>query len=365
MAELLDTTLRDGSNANGHSYTEEDISLLVGGLAASGISWIEAGDGVSIGLPGTHARQSTVSNEKTLSLARKAASGAKIGAIAVPVLTSTAAIEPFYDYLDYIRLAAAQSEFDGCRRFVREAKARGKKVFIQLVKSHLYRLESIVEQVRPLAEEGIDALYVVDTAGCMMPEAVTRLVVELSGAYCFPIGFHGHNNCSLAMANSLAALRAGAAMIDGTLGGIGRGAGNLQLETFVALMQQGGEFRQIDFERLFRLSSYVRHRFPNAARGIDPIEAYYALHGWDSVSREEVLKTAQEGNLDEFQLIRTAAGRAKGFLITGEEIEQAAGILAGAEGLFERNDLPGATAGQAPPMDHASAHASASATSPG
>jgi 4-hydroxy 2-oxovalerate aldolase len=330
MAQLLDTTIRDGGNAIDHGYTEDDIRMLVAGLAASGISLIEVGHGVSVGLTESHRISPKVSDQRAVAIARAAAPHARIGVIAVPALTTTAALDPLYDSLDFVRVAVAPHEFDLCRVFVRDVLRHGKKVFVQLVKSHCHKLDSLVTQVRPLVDEGVDALYVVDTVGGMSPEDVARYVTLLSSSFRIPIGFHGHNNCSYALANSFAALSAGADLVDGTIGGIGRGAGNLQLELFVALLQQKGACGDIALDNLFHLSSFLWSRFPNVARGVDPIEVFYAINHWDSLSKEEVLRTARGRQISAFALIRAVAKRAKGFLITHDDIREAADAVVGA-----------------------------------
>ncbi len=325
--QILDTTLRDGGNAVGQQFTGDDISRIVAGLAASGIPFIEVGHGVSVGLSARHA-PARVPDQTALALARRAAGAAKIGVIAVPVLTSPEALEPLYDDLDFLRLAVARGETEAARSFIRAAQQRGKMVFVQMVKSHVYDGPGLVETVRPLASEGVHGVYVVDTAGCMDPGDVTRAVAALKAAFPLQIGFHGHNNWSYALANSLAAVAAGADLVDATLGGIGRGAGNLQLELFAAQQQRNGACRGIDLDLLFELSADLWGRYPGVARGLDPVEIWYALQGWDSLSRADVLAVAQECKLSVFALIREAARLASGFLIRQEDIKAAAEALA-------------------------------------
>jgi 4-hydroxy 2-oxovalerate aldolase len=324
VALLLDTTIRDGSNAIDHGFTEEDIRTVVTTLAVSGITHIEVGHGVSVGLGAAHGASPKVPDAKALAIAREAAPAAKIGAIAVPVLASAAAIEPLYDHLDFLRLAMASHELDTCRRFAEVVLRSGKQVFIQLVKSDRYPLDQLVGHVQTLVDDGVHALYIVDTVGGMAPQEVARYVAALRDAFAIQIGFHGHNNCSSALANALAAMDAGADLIDATVGGIGRGAGNLQLELFVAQLQRRGQFGHVALEELFQLSSYLWQRFPNVARGIDPLEVCYATHGLDSLSRNEVLRTARARRISEFALIRELPAHASGFLVTPDDVRAAA-----------------------------------------
>jgi 4-hydroxy 2-oxovalerate aldolase len=320
--QVFDTTLRDGSNAISTGYSDDDVRRIVGGLSASGISWIEVGHGVAIGLSDSDAR--------VCALARSSSATAQIGAVLVPVLTPTGALESVLQHLDFIRLAPGPGMLEGCIPFVRTLRRNGRKAFLQLVKTHTYPRDTLVDSVRPLVDEGLHALYVVDTAGCMLPEDVRRYVSLLRESLSIPIGFHGHNNSSLAMVNSMAAVDAGAAFVDGTLGGIGRGAGNTQIELFVHWMQVRGLCRGIALDRLFELSYHLWNRFPNAARGVDPVEAYYAVHGWDSLSRDAALEAAADLGVSPFAVIKSLTERASPPWISPADIQETITRLRGA-----------------------------------
>jgi len=325
--QILDTTIRDGSNALAESYGEADITTIVGGLARSGINYIEVGNGVSAGLTGNHGRAARVTDAAALHLARRAAPAAKLGVLAVPALISLEALAPLYENLDFIRLSLAPHEFELCLGFAQAARRHGKQVFVQLVKSHLLNVETLVENVRPLADQGVDGIYVVDTVGGMMPEAVKRYVGALREAFPIIIGFHGHNNFSFALANTVAALETGADMIDATVGGMGRGAGNLQLELVVALLQRKGLCAELDLNGLFELSARLWNEFPNVARGADPFEVCFAINGLDSLSLPEVSRVAGERGIGRFELIGALRDCVTGFLATPENVRAAADKL--------------------------------------
>ncbi len=330
--QVLDTTIRDGSNAIGFGYTEEDLTVVIAGLTSNAVSWIEVGHGVSIGLSPDQFPPATVPDQRTFELARELANGAQVGAVLVPALASPAVLDTALDHLDFIRLAPGPGMLDGCLPYVEAIRARGKKVFLQLVKTHTYRPDTLVERVRPLVDQGLFGVFVVDTAGCMTPADVGRYVSLLRDAFEVPIGFHGHNNACLAVTNSMAAVDAGASFVDATLGGIGRGAGNAQLEVLIWLMQASGRCEGISAERLFDLSHYLWRRFPQASRGVDPVEAYYAMQGWDALSKESALATAADLAMSPFTFIRSVAQRATGPWITDQDVRETARLLGRAEG---------------------------------
>jgi 4-hydroxy 2-oxovalerate aldolase len=327
--QILDTTIRDGSCAIDFQFDEDDVRTVVSGLAASGVGWIEVGHGVSIGLSYPPFTAPRVPDSRAIEIAKQCCLRAKIGAVLVPALTRVGAMEEVLANLDFVRLAPAPSMLDGCFDFLRAAKKQSKKVFLQLVKTHAYDPRTVVETVRPFVGEGLDALYVVDTTGCMIPDQVANYISTLAASFDIPLGFHGHNNLSLAIANSMAAVQAGATFVDGTLGGLGRGAGNMQLESFVSIMQsQKARCAGVSVERLFELSLGLWERFPNAARGVEPIEAYYGAHRWDSMSKDDALKEARSLAVSPFVFIKELVARATGPWITREDVARTAAALA-------------------------------------
>ena len=87
---------------------------------------------------------------------------------------------------------------------------------------------------------GVRIVYVVDTTGTFLPEDVRRYVEAIHDASDVTVGYHGHNNLGMAVANTLEAFEAGADFLDGTLMGFGRGAGNCQTECLIAALQRRG-----------------------------------------------------------------------------------------------------------------------------
>jgi isopropylmalate/homocitrate/citramalate synthase len=157
--QVLDTTLRDGSNAIPSGYADQDVEAIVTGLAACGVAWIEIGHGVSM----------SAADERACEQVRRL-SPAQLGAVLVPALTRPAVLDAVMPHLDFVRLAPGPGMLDDCLPSLRALRRGGCKAFLQLVKTHTYPRDTLVERVRPLVDEGLHALYVVDTAGSMVPE---------------------------------------------------------------------------------------------------------------------------------------------------------------------------------------------------
>ena len=323
---LLDTTIRDGSNAVQNGFDEAAHRVILTHLAGARVSYIEVGNGVSAGLQGRGSADA-VSDQAALVLGHELAPDARLGVLVVPALVPLAALRPLYDDLDFVRLALAPQEMSLCAEYAEDALACGKQVFVQLVKSHLIPEEGLVDHVAGIVNLGVEGIYVVDTVGGMDPDQVFRYVELIRNAFPLAVGFHGHNNTGRALANSIAALDAGASFVDGTVGGVGRGAGNLQLELFVALMEHRDLWEPVGLGMLFELSAYLWSRYPGVARGLEPIEIWYALQGLDSQSRDSVRRHAEERRLSQFELIAALANQVEGFLATEAEVVAAADTL--------------------------------------
>ena len=130
----------------------------------------------------------------------------------------------------------------------------------------------LAPEVKNIKKWPLDVIYVVDSAGSMLPKDTADYVAMLKSNTSFDVGFHGHNNLGLANANCIAAADAGARFVDGTLLGIGRSAGNAQLEVIAWIIQQSGYKTNIDCISLFDVAErWVMPLMPKA-QGLMPID---------------------------------------------------------------------------------------------
>lgn len=266
---VLDTTVRDGSYAVNFQYTDDDVRRIVGDLDAAGIPYIEIGHGVTIGAaaaqgPAAH------TDEEYFRAARSVVRNARLGAVIVPALARIETVDLAGDYLDFLRICVIATEFELVMPFVERAQSKGLEVSIQLVKSHLFEPDVLAAAGKRARDVGVRIVYVVDTTGTFLPEDARRYVEALRGASDVSVGFHGHNNLAMAVANTLEAFDAGADFLDGTLMGFGRGAGNCQIECLVAALQRRGHLAAVDLDRIFDAArSDMLGRSPQSY-GIDP-----------------------------------------------------------------------------------------------
>lgn len=248
---LVDTTLRDGSHAVSHQYTVEQVATVAAGLDAAGIEYIEVthGDGLA-GSSINYGRSATDEED----LIKAASEVIKNGILTVLLIPGIGTIEDLKRAeacgAKAVRVATHVTEADTAEQHIRMAKSLGMKAFGFLMMSHMVSPEKVVEQAKLFESYGADFIYVADSAGAMLPEDVKARVGAVVQAAGVPVGFHAHNNLTLATANSLAALEVGATFLDGTCRGLGAGAGNTQIEALVGVLNKVGYQTGVDFYKI-------------------------------------------------------------------------------------------------------------------
>ena len=119
---------------------------------------------------------------------------------------------------------------------IKEIRGCGIKVRTSLMKGYILPPDELAEEARSLERYGAQAVTIMDSAGYMLPDEVKKYVEAMIKKVSIPIGFHGHNNLGLAVANGLAALQAGATSIDCGVMGMARSVGNIPTEVFIAAL---------------------------------------------------------------------------------------------------------------------------------
>lgn len=142
-------------------------------------------------------------------------------------------IESVKNYIDGIRIAVDADQTKGLNNFIKSLTELDLKVSINLMYGHKYLSGDLsFDDIKNIIDmKNIEILSIVDSYGCLLPDDVVMLIKKTSEY--FPdtlLGYHGHNNLNLALSNSIAAIESGVQVVDSTLGGLGRGAGNLRTE---------------------------------------------------------------------------------------------------------------------------------------
>jgi 4-hydroxy-2-oxovalerate aldolase len=173
---------------------------------------------------------------------------AEWGMFCIPGIARREHIDMGADYeMDFIRIGCNVSEFEQLRPFVTHAKKHGMYVCANLMKSYTVPPAKFAECAAEIEKYGVDALYIVDSSGGMLPnELIEYFKVTRERCPGLPLAFHGHNNLGLGVANTLAAIEHGAAIVDTTLQGFGRSAGNAPTEQLLSALTRMGIDTGID-----------------------------------------------------------------------------------------------------------------------
>jgi 4-hydroxy 2-oxovalerate aldolase len=246
---IVDSTLRDGSHAMSHGFTEQHVRATVRALDFAGVPVIEVthGDGLS-GSSFNYGFSAT----PELRLVATAVDEAKRAKIAVLLLPGVGTVDDLRRAADagasVVRIATHCTEADVSIQHFGFARELGLDTMGFLMMSHMIGPEALAKQARIMADAGAECVYVVDSAGALImrdtSDRVEALRAELGTDA--EVGFHGHQNLSLGIANSLLAFESGAQWIDGCTCGLGAGAGNSPTEILVTTFRRLGVETGID-----------------------------------------------------------------------------------------------------------------------
>jgi 4-hydroxy 2-oxovalerate aldolase len=246
---MTDTCLRDGSHAKGHQFTEQHVRDIVTALDAVGMPVIEVTHGDGLGGSSFNYGFSLTNERILMQAAVESAKQAKIAALMVPGIGTMDDIRFIQDIgLSIVRIATHCTEADVAIQHFGLARKIGLETGGFLMMAHSQPPELLAKQARIMADAGCQCVYVVDSAGAMILEDVQyriEAVVAEVGKDAM-VGFHGHDNLNIAVANSVIAVRAGAVQIDGSTRGFGAGAGNTRNEVFAAVAERLGITTGID-----------------------------------------------------------------------------------------------------------------------
>lgn len=239
---VCDATLRDGSHAYSHRITAEQIRVYAKSAEAAGYDYLEVGHGNGLGASSLQVGESLVPDAEMLRVAREQLHRTRLSVHVMPGFATIEReiTEALAGGVDLFRVGSHCTEADITQRHVGHVRSAGRHVWGVLMMSHMASKEVLLEEAKKMQSYGAQGIVLMDSAGAYVPADVTEKIGLLAGALEVPVGFHAHNNLGLAIANSLAALEAGARIVDGTSRGFGAGAGNAPLELLAAVLRRQG-----------------------------------------------------------------------------------------------------------------------------
>ncbi|MEC8111411.1 MAG: 4-hydroxy-2-oxovalerate aldolase [Pseudomonadota bacterium] len=247
---IHDMCLRDGMHAKRHQITVNEMVKISKAMDEAGIPMIEVTHGDGLGGASVNYGFPTAKDEEYLTAVCKEMKNAKISALLLPGIGTVDHMRMAVDCgISTIRIATHCTEADISQQHLAMARSIDHLDTVGfLMMAHMIEAEELVTQLKMMEDFGAHCVYITDSAGYMLPDDVTSRVA-LARAELKPeteLGFHGHHNMAMGVANSVAAVAAGANRIDASLAGLGAGAGNTPLEVFAAVCDRMGIETGID-----------------------------------------------------------------------------------------------------------------------
>ncbi|MES2412190.1 MAG: 4-hydroxy-2-oxovalerate aldolase [Pseudomonadota bacterium] len=238
-----DMTLRDGMHPKRHQMTLEQMKAVACGLDAAGVPLIEVTHGDGLGGSSVNYGFPAHTDEQYLGAVIPLMKQARVSALLIPGIGTVDHLKMAHELgVSTIRVATHCTEADVSEQHIQRSRELGLDTVGFLMMAHMQTPEGLVKQAKLMESYGANCLYITDSAGYMLPDDVRTRVGAVRQALKpeTELGFHGHHNLAMGIANSLAAIEVGANRIDAAAAGLGAGAGNTPMEVFVAVCARMG-----------------------------------------------------------------------------------------------------------------------------
>jgi 4-hydroxy-2-oxovalerate/4-hydroxy-2-oxohexanoate aldolase len=238
-----DMTLRDGMHPKRHLMTLEQMKTIAVGLDEAGVPLIEVTHGDGLGGASVNYGFPAHSGAEYLGAVIPLMKRAKVSALLLPGIGTVDHLKMAKELgVATIRVATHCTEADVAEQHITLARKLDLDTVGFLMMSHMNSVEGLIDQAKLMEGYGANCVYVTDSAGHMLPDDVRTKLGAVRAALKpeTELGFHGHHNLAMGVANSIAAIEVGATRIDAAAAGLGAGAGNTPMEVLVAVADMMG-----------------------------------------------------------------------------------------------------------------------------
>lgn len=250
---LHDMTLRDGMHPKRHQITLEQMKSIAQGLDEAGVPLIEVTHGDGLGGGSVNYGFAAASDEEYLGAVIPLMKQARVSALLLPGIGTVDHLKMAHELgVNTIRVATHCTEADVSEQHITLARKMDMDTVGFLMMAHMNSPEGLVKQARLMESYGANCIYITDSAGYMLPHDVKERLSAVRDALNpeTELGFHGHHNLAMGVANSLAAIECGANRIDAATAGLGAGAGNTPIEIMVAVCERMGITTGVDLWKI-------------------------------------------------------------------------------------------------------------------
>ena len=248
-----DMTLRDGMHPKRHLMTLDQMKSIACGLDEAGIPLIEVTHGDGLGGSSVNYGFPAHTDEEYLGAVIPLMKQAKISALLLPGIGTVDHLKMAHDLgVHTIRVATHCTEADVSEQHITMARKMDMDTVGFLMMAHMASAEKLVSQAKLMEGYGANCIYITDSAGHMLPGDVKHKLGAVRAALKpeTELGFHGHHNLAMGVANSIAAIEVGANRIDAAAAGLGAGAGNTPMEVLIAVADMMGIQTGVDVYKI-------------------------------------------------------------------------------------------------------------------
>jgi 4-hydroxy 2-oxovalerate aldolase len=308
--QILDCTLRDGSYVLDFAFTKETTRTIASRLGRLGFPLIEVGHGIGLGASAKGMGVAAATDEEYMIAADSC--GRKWGMFCIPGVASIEDVDLAARHgMDFIRIGCEVANVEDTKAFIERARTHGMYVYSNLMKSYAAPVDVFVTQALKCVRYGAQCVYIVDSAGGMLPSDVRTYADALrQAAPGIRLGFHGHNNLGLGVANAMLAAEMGFDVIDCSLQGLGRSGGNVPTEQFLAALTRSGYKVPYDAIDVMQAGEDLIRPLMRDA-GLSSLDVTAGMAQFHSSYMSRVLGVAKERRVDPRRLIVALCNRDK------------------------------------------------------
>ena len=301
--KILDTTVRDGSYAVDFKFSCADVAAIISKLEKLGFEFIEIGHGLGLNASSAKYGYSLHSDLEYMQTAQLVLKKSKFGFFCIPDIARLENINVAADNgVSFIRVGINANMVEKTKPYLKEAKKHGLFTTVNLMKSYILTPSELAKTIARIQEYGADVAYLVDSAGCMLPEDIEVYSKAIKQKTNILLGFHGHNNLGLAVSNSLKCVQLGFDFIDCSLQGLGRSLGNAPTEQLVMILEKQGYPLDIDVPRLLEYG-YTIIKDVSRKPPMHPLDLVCGYSGFHSSFLKDIYRCCNEKKVDPMRLI--------------------------------------------------------------